>query len=248
MFNPNPRIQVIPIGTRHACYVIDDALREPQRWVDEAASRFVDFDDSPHNVYPGPELRMPDEISAQLDHYFALHMRGRLGARRTLRMYSRLSLATRAPQQLRPMQWLCHVDRLEVEPGQCLAASVLYLFKDPALGGTSFYAPRRPLPEIARLIQASATLPAEEFTARHGVRPGYMTRSNEWFEKLATVPARWNRLIFYDGGLFHSGEITSPEKLLPDPRAGRLTLNGFFICRRALAASRAAASSTYKLP
>ncbi|MBA2239050.1 MAG: hypothetical protein H0W24_10205 [Lysobacter sp.] len=235
IFNPNPRIQVIPIGTRHACYVIDDALREPQRWVDEAAARLADFDDSPHNAYPGPELRMPDPVSAQLDHYFALHIRQRLGARRTLRMYSRLSIATRRPQQLRPTQWLCHVDRLEVEPGQCLAASVLYLFADPMLGGTSFYAPRRPLQEVARLIADSAALPAQEFTRRHGVQPGYMTASNQWFEKLATVPACWNRLIFYDGGLFHSGEITAPEKLSPDPRAGRLTLNGFFVCKRALA-------------
>ncbi|MBA3486162.1 MAG: hypothetical protein H0T88_03040 [Lysobacter sp.] len=238
MFNPNPDIQMVPIGTRHACYVIDDALREPERWVELAAARFAEFDDSPHNAYPGPELRVPDMLSAQLDHYFALHIRQRLGARRTLRMYSRLSLATRNPQQLRPMQWLCHVDRLEVERGQCLAASVLYLFADPSLGGTSFYMPRRPLPEIARLIHDSATLSAEEFTAAHGIAPGYMTASNDWFEKIATVPARFNRLIFYDGGLFHSGEITAPEKLLPDPRRGRLTLNGFFACRRALVLPR----------
>lgn len=34
MFNPSPRIQVIPIPGRHACYVIDDALREPERWIE----------------------------------------------------------------------------------------------------------------------------------------------------------------------------------------------------------------------
>lgn len=236
MFNPNPRIQVLPIAGRHACYVIDDALREPQRWVDYAAAHFGEFQDSPHNAYPGPELRMPDNVSAPLDQFFATHLRGLLGARRTLRMYSRLSLATRAPEQLEPRQSLCHVDRLEVEPGQCLAASVLYLFGDTALGGTSFYVPKRPLPEIARLVHDSATLPADAFAAQYGLRGGYMTASNHWFEKVLTVPARWNRLIFYDGGVFHCGEIAAPDKLVADPRNGRLTLNGFFVCRRALQA------------
>lgn len=236
MFNPNPHIQAIPIAGRHACYVIDDALLDPGRWVDFAASNFNAFQFSPHNAYPGPELRMPDAISAQLDAYFATHVRRLLGARRTRRMYSRLSLATLAPEQLAPRQWLCHVDRLEVEPGQCLAASVLYLFGDASLGGTSFYVPMRPLPEIARLIQDSSTAPPDAFATQYGLRPGYMTESNAWFEKVLTIPARWNRLIFYDGSVFHCGEIATPEKLHADPRSGRLTLNGFFICTRAFGA------------
>jgi hypothetical protein len=46
------------------------------------------------------------------------------------------------------------------------------------------------------------------------------------------VPAKWNRLIFYDGGMLHSGDIRKPERMSPDPRVGRLTLNGFFTSRR----------------
>jgi hypothetical protein len=46
------------------------------------------------------------------------------------------------------------------------------------------------------------------------------------------VPAAFNRAVFYDGGHFHSSHITQPEKLGADPAHGRLTLNGFFICRR----------------
>ncbi|MCA1714126.1 MAG: DUF6445 family protein, partial [Gammaproteobacteria bacterium] len=209
---------------------------EPERWVDLAATRFEQFQDSPHNAYPGPELRMPDAISAQLDLYFATHVRRLLGARRTLRMYSRLSLTTSPPRRLEPRQWLCHVDRLEVEPGQSLAASVLYLFGDGSLGGTSFYLPRRPLPDIADLVQDSATLAAEPFVAKYGLQPGYMTGSNAYFEKVLTVPARWNRLIFYDGSVFHCGDIAHPDRLSANPRTGRLTFNGFFICTRARAA------------
>jgi Family of unknown function (DUF6445) len=47
------------------------------------------------------------------------------------------------------------------------------------------------------------------------------------------VPAAFNRAVFYDGGQFHSSHITQPALLSADPARGRLTLNGFFICRRA---------------
>ncbi|MEO7432656.1 MAG: DUF6445 family protein [Dokdonella sp.] len=68
--------------------------------------------------------------------------------------------------------------------------------------------------------------------ARHGIAAGYMTGSNRWFNQTASVPARWNRMIFYDGAVLHSGDIGAPEKLDGDPGRGRLTLNGFFVSRR----------------
>jgi hypothetical protein len=46
------------------------------------------------------------------------------------------------------------------------------------------------------------------------------------------VPARWNRMAFYDGTVFHSGDVGSAQALVDDPRIGRLTLNGFFSCTR----------------
>lgn len=235
MFNPAPRIQAVPITPQHACYVIDDALLEPERWVELAQAHVDRFAESPHNAYPGPELRMPDAVSTQLDAFFATHVRRRFGLRRTQRMYSRLALATRAPETLHPRQWLCHVDRLDTEPGQAIVASVLYLFADAALGGTSFYVPRRPLPEIAALVHDSGTLDPVAFTAKYALQPGYMGASNDWFARVLTVPARWNRLIFYPGSVFHCGDIASPGRLTADPRSGRLTLNGFFVCRRSLA-------------
>jgi hypothetical protein len=38
-------------------------------------------------------------------------------------------------------------------------------------------------------------------------------------------------MIFYDGGILHSGDRLAPEKLSADPRIGRLTLSGFFFRR-----------------
>lgn len=233
-FNPQPRVDQVDIGDGHRCLVVDDALLEPEAWVDHVAGHADAFLDRPDNGFPGPELHLPERALAPLDDFFALHARRSLGARRTLRRYARFSLATRAPAALSPWQWFCHTDRLEDGPGQVVGASVLYLFKDPALGGTGFYRPLRPAAYIASLVKASATLAPEAFAARSGIARGYMTQSNDWFERVAGVPARFNRLILYPGHVFHSGDIRAPEKLSADPRRGRLTLNGFFVCRRGL--------------
>lgn len=234
MFNPNPKIDTVVIDAQQRCYVIDDALAEPERWVDYAAKLQHEFRFEDFNAYPGPELRMPDGVSRQLDEYFMLHIRRHLGARRTLRMYSRLALATAAPEALQPPQWICHRDRMGVPPEHCVAASVLYLFKDAGLGGTSFFRSRLPPFQTDLLVHESGALPREAFAAKYGLNAGYMTQSNAYFEKLCSVPARWNRIIFYDGCQFHCSDITAPERLSANPRDGRLTLNGFFTCSRSL--------------
>ncbi len=232
MFKPRPDIVRVPIDAEHSCYVIDDALQEPERWVEYAANARSAFQREDFNAYPGFELRMPDAVSARLDEYFMLHIRHLLGVRRTLRMYSRLAMVTDAPESLEPRQWICHRDRMAVPPEQCVAASVLYLFKEGAYSGTSFFRPIRSKQDTDVLVHDSGTLPRAEFIARYGLSPGYPSGSNAWFEKLCTVPARWNRLIFYDGSLFHCADIGADAPLSDDPRTGRLTLNGFFTCRR----------------
>jgi hypothetical protein len=161
-----------------------------------------------------------------------LRLRAQFGARRTRQMYSRLSLATLQPPQLRPLQRLCHRDRMGAGADECVVACTLYLFDDAALGGTSFYAPRRPVEEIDGRIRHWHGLSDAAFTADIGAEPGYLTAGNEWFNLLGTVPARFNRAVFYDGSGFHSSHITQPALLSDDPALGRLTLNGFFLCQR----------------
>ena len=139
----------------------------------------------------------------------------------------------RPPAELRPVQWLCHRDRIAANPRELLfAASVLYLFDDPALGGTSLYRPKRSAPETDRLLLDSQSLDAAAFSARYGLQPGYMTQDNDWFERTARVEAAWNRAVFYDGGIFHSADVHEPQRLSEDPRRGRLSINGFYTCRR----------------
>ena len=232
MFNPDPDIREIPITPGQRCYVIDQVLQDPQAWVDRACQHRDDFEMTGHNAYPGVELRMPDLISERLGEYFAQHVRSRLGARRTERVHSRLALVTLQPEQLQPRQWICHRDRMGLGDHYRIGASVLYLFKDPALGGTNFFVPRRPQAEIDLLVHESGTLTAAAFADKYGVAPGYLAESNAWFEKVQTVAPAWNRMIFYDGNLFHCSDIPAPQRLSADPALGRLTLNGFFTCTR----------------
>jgi Family of unknown function (DUF6445) len=232
MFNPRPVIDRVPLGANRHCYIVDDALLEPERFVEWSAASRDQFRPVDFNAYPGIYLMTPAPVEAALESFFTAHMRGLFDARRLVQMHCRLSMVTQPPQALRPYQWLCHSDRSGLEPGQSIQASVLYLFKDESLGGTSFYEPARPAHEIAQLFDDSVALSSAAFSERHGIDAGYMTGSNRYFRQLASVPARWNRMIFYDGSVLHTGDIAEPARLDDDPRRGRLTFNGFFVSRR----------------
>lgn len=234
VFNPAARITRLAIpGLEASVYVVDELLAEPQRWVELAAQHLDGFALTGHNAYPGPELRMPDGIAEALDGWLRAELREAFGVRRTLRVYARLAMVTLPPEQLAPRQWICHRDRMGMAPEERALASVLYLFADERLGGTSFYRPLQPMAQIEALIEDSARMDAAEFAARHGWTPGYPGASNACFERVLTVPPRFNRAIFYDGSLFHCSDIPEPTRLSADPRRGRLTLNGFWVCRRA---------------
>ena len=232
-FNPNARLERVDLGGQAFCFVLDDALLEPERLVDFAVAEQTRFQQAPFNAYPGRELPMPADFTAGLEQAFNGRVRNLLGGRRTLRTTSRLAMVTTAPADLEPRQRICHRDSAWIDPSHAIAASVLYLFHDPVLGGTGFYRPRHSEAEIARLVHDSSTLDRAAFDARRpGIAQDFMRASNAWFERIGGVAAAWNRMIFYDGRLFHSGEIGPPERMLADPRAGRLTLNGFFTCSR----------------
>jgi len=235
VFNPNPNIQLVPIANGDYCIVIDDFLLKPELLVDGAVRFWDSFAIAKHNAFPGLEMRMPDAFSARLNDFFLQHIRHLLGARRVTELYSRLSLVTLQPQELSPYQRLCHCDQFIDNPNICFGAAVLYLFHDPSLGGTSFYLPKLPEAEITRLYAKQSewrTMSNEEFTQLIGTPPGYLAASNDYFELVCTVPAKYNRVIFYSGSIFHAAHITTPEKLRADPLQGRLTLNAFFTCRR----------------
>ncbi len=227
MFNPRPTVRYVAIPGHAPCAVVDDFLLDPHALVAQALAAQAQFAVDPANYYPGPELDLGRETALRLDEFFIQHIRRALGAQRTISVAARLALATLAPPELHPLQCLCHRDCAELAPGTGAAAAVVYLFDDARLGGTSFYRPTQGLEATAQVLREAHAGIASEAHAR-----GYLAASNAHFEQLCTIPAQFNRAIFYDGAIFHAAQIDKPALLHPDPARGRLTMNGFFRFRK----------------
>ena len=231
-FNPDMRVIVVPLDNGQRCFVVDDVLLEPERLLALAQAHKQAFKPVDFSAYPGRFLMLPAKLRDEMEDCFRRQMRPLFDARRLLSMHARLSMVTLAPSELKPAQWICHSDHFGLEPAQSIQASVLYLFKDASLGGTGFYQPARPPEEMRALFDDAVRLPADLFASRYAIEPGYLLDSNRYFNRIGGVEARWNRMVFYDGAMLHSGDIRAPDRLVDNPLEGRLTLNGFYTCRR----------------
>ena len=81
--------------------------------------------------------------------------------------------------------------------------------------------------QTQEFMRDASVMDASAFADKYGIAAGYMTQSNRYFEVIGRVSAKWNRAVFYDGGIFHSGDIQwSPAAY--QAGMGRLTVNGFF--------------------
>ncbi|MES2902470.1 MAG: DUF6445 family protein [Pseudomonadota bacterium] len=232
MLNSRPTIRHIQIGSSETCVVVDDFFSDPDAITAHAVSQRAQFVTAPNGYYPGPELALSENITFELEQFFNQHVRSALGARRTLAATSRLSIVTSSIDQLKPLQRVCHRDANNLGATEGAGAMVAYLFKDTRLGGTSFYMPRRPMEEISAMLRLAGEMDSRSFTKMLGQDPAYPTSSNTWFEHVLHVPAAWNRAVFYNGTVFHSGHITAPELLDADPACGRLTMNAFIRVRK----------------
>ena len=238
MFNPDLRVSRLAVGADGAdatCVVLDDVLAEPDELVALATRHREAFTVASSNAFPGLELPLPPSVVDGFSELFAQHARGAIGARRVLSATGRLSMVTLQPSQLSPLQRLCHRDRLAAQADQCVGAAVLYLFRDPALGGTGFFRSRHDGAGTEALMRRCSEIGNAQFTRETGWAPAYMTQSNMHFERTAVAEARWNRMTCYDGSLFHGSQIEYPHLLSDAPASGRLTLNLFFLCRRVAA-------------
>jgi hypothetical protein len=182
--------------------------------------------------YPGLVIGAPAGLAARFADFFAQHARTRLQARRTLSHDVRLSMVTTPPEQLDPRQWQCHRDR--GQPRSRVDVRRVGAVPVPR-SGPRRHELLRAAPVAGRHRPHPVRQPDAERRAVHGAlrpAPGYMDGSNAYFDCVARVPAAWNRMILYDAGFFHSGDIGHPDLLTTDPATARLTLNGFFTCRR----------------
>jgi Family of unknown function (DUF6445) len=234
MFSSGVAVSRTEVAPGAVVTVLDGVLAEPQALVDLAVKHRAAFAMASANAFPGLELPLPQSVLDRFGDLFSQHARASIGARRVLSSSGRLSMVTLPPERLGALQRVCHRDRLGVTPDQRVGAAVLYLFHDERLGGTSFFRSRHDVAATEALMQRWSRMDIAALEAETGWPAAYLTRSNEHFDHLAHIAPRFNRLICYDGSLFHGSHIEQPALLSDDPARGRLTLNLFFVCRRAV--------------
>jgi Tryptophan halogenase/Family of unknown function (DUF6445) len=230
--NPEARIQTLPLSDGQKVLVVDDFLANPDEIVGWVQSVTAHFNTPAGHPYPGPQLLLPEAMSAPLDAFFQQRCGALLGVGAPAGTYARLSRVTQAPAELDPRQRICHRDDSGLEPGHAMAALVHYLFHDERLGGTVFFRPRMSEADTRQFRHDANTQDGAALEAKYGVPAGYMTESNRYFEVIGRVPAKWNRALFYDGGIFHSGDIDGSSATGYRSGMGRLTINAFFKSRR----------------
>ena len=231
--NPAATISTVQLADGSSVHVVDDFALEPEALVALADARAAQFQQPAGHPYPGPQLALPHGIVGVLGGYFDQHLRARLGAGQTQGLSGRFSRVTQEAATLNPLQRVCHRDDSAVGPGEMIAACVHYLFQDEQLGGTVLFRSRMSDADTQQFLRDAGTLDASAFGEKYEIAPGYMTESNRYFEVIGRLPARWNRAVFYDGGIFHSGDIRwAAHRAAYLAGLGRLTINAFFKSRR----------------
>jgi len=229
--HPDPDIQVRQITEDSHCVIVDDFIRDPEAIVKFACSNAERFE-AQEIGYPGVLLDIDRNAMSEVQRFMRKHMSRQFSfLKGDIRTATYLSMATRQPDELAPLQRLCHTDPRERVDRRNFAGLV-YLFEDETLGGTGFYRWK----EQRRIEEATAleietpdsSLPfLQEHFEMYRKPPQYMCGSNEVAELLLDVPARFNRFVFYSGDIPHSAHIPQPDLLSTDFSKGRLTLNCF---------------------
>lgn len=228
--NPDAEVHLHEVAEGRHCAVVDDVLEDPDSLVDYAIQNATRFGWLP--LPPGPRLMVGDSalqdlqrfIRSKLSRHFPMHRTG-------IMLQACLSNVTLAPEKLSRLQRLCHIDRRSSMDRRTYAG-LIYLFRNPDLGGTAFYRWKKPevITEAERLFQQDPDAAMQYLDQASEIfrkPPQYMTESNDIAELLTVVPARFNRLVFYDGEAPHSGHIVNPHLLTDDLAKGRLTFNFF---------------------
>ncbi|MGQ3051265.1 MAG: DUF6445 family protein [Roseateles sp.] len=231
--NPQAKLDVVELADGAKVYVVDDFVQDPNALVALVQANADKFETPVGHPYPGPQLNFPDGLAAELDRFFRQHLAAPLRLGAPLGMFGRFSRVVQDPATLDARQRICHRDDSGLDPEHLMSACVHYLFTDEQLGGTVFFRSLMSEADTAAFRRDANTLDASVFTDKYGLPPGYMTESNRYFEVIGRVPAKWNRAIFYSGGIFHSGDIQwAGHKAGYLEGLGRLTINAFFKSHR----------------
>ena len=229
--NTDASIRREAISENHDCVIVDDFLQDPHNIVEFAAQHADEFSIA-KTYYPGLLFDVDDGAMTDIYRFIRNKMTKHFPfLRGSIELWSNLSMVTLQPDELSIKQRVCHTDP-DTSPERANYAALLYLFENEDLGGTGFYRWKDfELLQKANAIELIDSEKAHAFLQEHFAtfrEPAcYMTESNEIAELFCTIPARFNRMIFYSGDVPHSGDIAAPELLSRNIRKGRLTLNIF---------------------
>ena len=230
--NPQLDIQQASITEGYDYVAVDDFLQNPHDVIDYASSHADRLQSRPRGGYPGRQFQLDDEPLADVYRFVRTNLPRRFRFfRGDMKMWAVLSLTTTQPDELFGFQLLCHVDT-NPHPDRTVFAGLVYLFDDQDLGGTDFYRWKDPdLEQQATALEDKNPGAGIEFLRERfptlATPPAYLTGSNEVVEHLCSIPARFNRFVFYSGRIPHSAAIAAPQRLSADPSQGRLTRNVF---------------------
>lgn len=222
--SPDAKVQKLTIGREGApLVVIDNVVSSPEALFALAVSKIYG---TVQSHFPGIRAKVPltyndfvtTTLRALYDDYFGL-------AAHQLRITGcHFSLVTTPAHMLSHLQTIPHIDSHDTN----YLAFVHYLFKRD-LGGTAFYRHRRTGYEVIDYQRKDEYYLAVEVekSAPNKPAPGYINGDTPFYEQVGRQAGVFNRMIIYRRTSLHSACLSPDFIPDPDPRTGRLTINGF---------------------
>lgn len=222
-------MQLIEMGAeKNKVIILDDFLENPDELIEFAKG--VQFTPYPVAVerkgYPGVRAAAPAEYGVKIRDRVDSIVRSQfeVPARAELRTYQEaLNLISVPEENLGPLQRIPHFDASD----PCFFAILMYLCDDNH-GGTGFYRHNSTGFESISPERCDHYLDRCFEELNQNRRPKkYFSDSDDLFTKVGFVPARFNRLVIYRGGVLHSANIYGDQSISLCPESGRLTANVF---------------------
>lgn len=222
--HPEMRVQRLAIGREGApLLVVDNAVGNSADLVELAATKV--FAMSP-NFYPGMRAKAPltyqkfilETLRPEIDAAFGL-------AGPTLRFSEcNFSLVTTPGENLSYLQRIPHIDSFVNEE----LAMIHYLFHADH-GGTAFYRHRATGYEYVDFGRETDYLNhiALEKAGPNSAPAAYINGDTPLYERIGSQDGVFNRLLMYRRTSLHSACIAPGFIPDPNPRTGRLSINGF---------------------
>jgi len=175
--------------------------------------------------YPGLRSPAPAVFGSAVLQQLGGVMRQLFGvsAEQISQIESYYSLVCTPAAELAPLQTIPHFDRPHPRD-----LAVIYYLCDEQHGGTSFYRHRRSgFEAISPERQLHYQQQLVEDFRQYGKPHGYINGDTPMFQRIASVPARRNRLLMYRCSSLHSGDIAENYSYDLNPATGRFTIAAF---------------------